>query len=276
MPKKITVAHSPDSDDAFMFWAMSHGKVPTGDYEVNHVLADIETLNQRAKVGTYEVTAFSMHAYAYLTDKYSLMSCGASMGDGYGPVVVAKPELDGADVNDLTVGIPGERTTAFLALRLYYPDVKYKVMPFDEITDRVLAGEVDAGLVIHEGQLTYEEEGLVKIMDVGEIWLEETGLPLPLGGNGVRRDLPLDEQKELTEMVRRSIEYALDHREAALRYAEQFGRGLKDDKTDKFVGMYVNELTVDYGDRGRRAVQELMTRASEKGLIPTIPNIEFI
>ncbi|MCC6484082.1 MAG: ABC transporter substrate-binding protein [Armatimonadetes bacterium] len=276
MPKKITVAHSPDSDDAFMFWAMSHGKVSTGDYEVEHVLADIETLNQRALEGADEITAFSMHAYAYLADKYALMSCGASMGDGYGPIVIAREETADKDINDLEVAIPGERTTAFLALKLYYPEVKYKVMRFDEILERVAAGEVEAGLIIHEGQLTYEDHGLVKLLDLGEEWLEETGLPLPLGGNGVRRDIPVDEQRRLTEMVRKSISYALEHRELALRYAEQFGRGLEDARADTFVSMYVNDLTVDYGERGRRAVEELLGRASDRGLIPEVPPLEFI
>lgn len=276
MPKKITIAHSPDSDDAFMFWAMTHNKVDTGDFEIDYVLADIETLNQRAETGTYEVSALSMHAYAYLTDKYALMSCGASMGDGYGPMVIVKPELASRPVSELTVSVPGERTTAFLALRLVHPDIQYKVMPFDEIMDSVLDGSSEAGLLIHEGQLTYEDSGLVKVLDLGEWWLEETGLPLPLGGNGIRRDLPLEEQKQLSEILKQSVAYALDHREVALRYATQFGRGLEGDRADTFVGMYVNDLTLDYGERGRKAIEELLGRAADQGLIPVRPQIEFV
>lgn len=276
MPQKITIAHSPDADDAFMFWALSHGKVPLHGYEVEHVLADIETLNQRAADGVYEITAFSMHAYAYLADRYALMSCGASMGDGYGPILVSRPENASGDISRMLVGIPGVRTTAFLVLRLHYPHIAFKQILFDQIMDSVCAGEVDAGLVIHEGQLTYEDHGLVKLMDLGEEWLEETGLPLPLGGNGVRRDIPLEEQNLLTQMVRSSIEYGLEHREVAVRYAEQFGRGLDDTRADAFVSMYVNELTVDYGERGRRGVEELMTRAAARGLIPSVPAIEFV
>ncbi len=276
MAKKITIAHSPDSDDAFMFWAMAHGKIPMRGYEVEHVLADIETLNRRAEEGVYEVTAFSMHAYAYVADRYALMSCGASMGDGYGPMLVTTPENAGRDLAEMVVGVPGVRTTAFLALKLRCPEVVFKEMPFDEIMERVRDGEADAGLVIHEGQLTYEELGLVKLLDLGEDWLEDTGLPLPLGGNGVRRDLPLDEQRTLTELVRSSIKYGLDHREIALRYAERFGRGLEDERANTFVSMYVNDLTLDYGERGRRAVEELMTRAAARGLIPGVPSMEFV
>jgi len=276
MAKKITIAHSPDSDDAFMFWALTHGKIPTGDYDLSFVLADIETLNRRAEKGVYEVTAFSIHAYAYLSERYALMSCGASMGDGYGPIIVAPADAAGSEIDELVIGIPGTRTTAFLALQLFYPDVEFKVFAFDEIMDKVAAGEVDAGLLIHEGQLTYADAGMVKLADLGEMWLEETGLPLPLGGNGIRRDLPEEDQRNLTELVRQSITYALDHPEIALRYAEQFGRGLEHQRTEKFVSMYVNDLTVDYGERGRKAVEELLTRAVSRGLLPKAPKITFV
>lgn len=276
MAKTVTVAHSPDSDDAFMFWAMSHGKIPAGDFDIQYLLADIETLNQRAEQGTYEVTAFSMHAYAYLADKYALMSCGASMGDGYGPLVVAKPEKAGRPLSELTIGIPGMRTTATLALRMYEPNIRHRVFPFDEIMDRVSDGTVEAGLLIHEGQLTYMDDGLEKMVDLGEWWLEETGLPLPLGGNGVRKDLPMEEQRELTRILRESVRYGLNNREVGMRYAEQFGRGMGKSRADKFVGMYVNELTLDYGERGKRAVNELFERAAAAGLIPAAPEVDFV
>lgn len=276
MPKKITIAHSPDSDDAFMFWAITHGKVPTGDYDIDFVLADIETLNRRAERCEYEVTAVSIHAYAYVADRYALMSCGASMGDGYGPMLVGRPDTASRDVQALNVGVPGEHTSAFLALRLFHPDVRYTVLPFDEIMDHVANGTVDAGLVIHEGQLTYEDEGLVKILDLGEDWLELTGLPLPLGGNVVRRDLPEEDQRRLTEILRESISYGLKYREVAMRYAEQFGRGIGQDRADRFVAMYVNDLTLDYGERGRRAVEQFLGMAAERGLIPVLPDIAFV
>lgn len=276
MPEKITIAHSPDSDDAFMFWAITHGKVPTGDYDIDFVLADIETLNRRAERCEYEVTAVSIHAYAYLADRYALMSCGASMGDGYGPMLVGRPETASRELQSLNIGVPGEHTSAFLALRLFHPDVRYTVLPFDEIMDNVANGSVDAGLVIHEGQLTYEDEGLVKILDLGEDWLELTGLPLPLGGNVVRRDLPEEDQRRLTEILRESISYGLKYREVAMRYAEQFGRGIGQDRADRFVAMYVNDLTLDYGERGRRAVEQFLGMAAERGLIPVLPDIAFV
>ncbi len=276
MAKKITIAHSPDSDDAFMFWGMSHGKVSTGDFEVDYVLADIETLNQRAEQGVYEVTALSIHAYAYVADKYALLPCGASMGDGYGPIVVARPSSEGLPLENLTFGVPGIHTTAFLALELLHPGLKHKVLPFDEIMDAVLAGDVDAGLVIHEGQLTYVDQGLVKLFDLGEEWLEETGLPLPLGGNGIRKDVPKEERRQIAKILKNSIQYGLDNREVALRYAEQFGRGIGSERADEFVSMYVNELTLSYGKRGERAIEELLKQAVAKGLIPQMPEIEFV
>ncbi len=272
---KITVAHSPDSDDAFMHYGLASGKVPTDGIEFGHLLADIETLNRAAFQGQYEVSAVSFHAYAHLTDKYLLLPHGSSMGDDYGPIVVAR--TDGpSSTKGISVAIPGELTTAFLTLRIYDPDVNYVVMPFDRIQDAVRYGEVAAGLLIHEGQLTYQDEGLKKIVDLGEWWNERTGgLPLPLGGNVIRRDLGPEVIKKVSHLLHESIAYALNHRQEALDYALQFGRGLDRAKADKFVGMYVNELTLEYGDRGREAVQRLFDEAWEKRLIPKQINVEF-
>ena len=272
---KVIVAHSPDSDDAFMHYGIASGKVPTNGIEFDHVLKDIETLNRAAFEGKYEVSAVSFHAYAHLTDKYLLLPHGSSMGDDYGPIVVARrggpSTLDG-----ITVAVPGTLTTAFLALRLYDPLVKYVVMPFDVIQDKVRDGEVDAGLLIHEGQLTYADEGLQKIVDLGEWWSERTGgLPLPLGGNVIRRDLGPVMVSKVSRILHASIAYALSHRQEALDYALQYGRGLDRDKADTFVGMYVNDLTLEYGDRGRTAVQRLMDEAWEKRLIPKPVTVEF-
>ena len=272
---KITVAHSPDSDDAFMFYGLASGKVPAGGIDIGHVLADIETLNRAAFEGTYEVTAVSFHAYAHLTDKYLLLPHGSSMGDRYGPILVARNDGPSTTAG-ITVAVPGTLTTAFLALRLYDPDVKYVVMNFDRIQDAVRAGEVEAGLLIHEGQLTYQDEGLKKIVDLGEWWAERTGgLPLPLGGNLIRRDLGPAMVAQVSRLLHDSIAYALDHRQEALDYAMQFGRGLDRAKADRFVGMYVNGLTLEYGERGREAVQRLFTDAWEKGLIPRKIDVEF-
>ena len=271
---RIAIAHSPDSDDAFMFYGLASGKVPTGDVEIEHVLSDIESLNRAAFEGRYEISAISFHAYTHLADRYILLPHGASMGDRYGPVVVAReplpPSLDG-----VTVAIPGTLTTAFLALRMYNPDVQYVVMPFDQIQQAVHDGRVQAGLIIHEGQLTYATEGLHKIVDFGEWWADRTGgLPLPLGGNVIRRDLGPDMIARISRMLHDSIAFALDHRDEAVQYAMQFGRGLDRDKTDRFVGMYVNELTLEYGDRGRAAVRRLLTEAGERGLTPKVA-VEF-
>jgi 1,4-dihydroxy-6-naphthoate synthase len=270
---RIAIAHSPDSDDAFMFYGLASGKVPTGDLEIEHVLSDIETLNRAAFEGRYEISAISFHAYTHLADRYILLPHGASMGDRYGPVVVAReplPSLDG-----VTVAIPGMLTTAFLALRMYNPDVHYVVMPFDQIQEAVHDGRVQAGLIIHEGQLTYATEGLHKIVDFGEWWADRTdGLPLPLGGNVIRRDLGPDLIARISRMLHDSIAFALDHRDEAVQYAMQFGRGLDRDKTDRFVGMYVNELTLEYGDRGRAAVRRLLMEAGERGLTPKVA-VEF-
>jgi 1,4-dihydroxy-6-naphthoate synthase len=278
---KIHIAHSPDSDDAFMFYGLASGKVPTGDLELVHVLSDIETLNRAAFEGKYEISAVSFHAYAHLTDKYILLPHGASMGDNYGPMVVVRdgsphrsPEgakADPASLDGVTVAIPGTLTTAFLALRLYKPDVKYVVMPFDEILEAVRDGKVEAGLLIHEGQLTYGQEGLRKLVDFGEWWAERTGgLPLPLGGNVIRRDLGPELITRLSRLLHDSIAYGLNHRADAVTHAMQYGRGLDRGATDTFVGMYVNELTLDYGERGRTAVLRLLGEAAEKGLIPPV------
>lgn len=272
---KITVAHSPDSDDAFMFYGLASGKVPTNGIEVEHLLSDIETLNRAAFEGTYEVSAVSFNAYTHLTDKYLLLPHGSSMGDRYGPVLVAR--RDGpSSTKGITVAVAGTLTTSFLALKLYDPDVKYVVMNFDRIQDAVKSGEVEAGLLIHEGQLTYESEGLKKIVDLGEWWAEQTGgLPLPLGGNVIRRDLGPDMIRKVSHLLHASIAYALSHRQEALDYALQFGRGLDRQKADTFVEMYVNELTLEYGERGRAAVQRLMDEAWKKRLIPREITVEF-
>ena len=272
---KIHVAHSPDSDDAFMFYGLASGKVPSNGFELEHVLSDIETLNRAAFEGRYEITAVSFNAYAHLTDRYILLPHGASMGDRYGPVVVAKKDGP-ASLKGVRVAVPGEMTTAFLALRLYDPAVEYVVMPFDEIQEAVHAGEVAAGLLIHEGQVTYEDEGLRKIVDLGEWWADRTGgLPLPLGGNVIKRDLGPATIAKLSRLLHDSIAFGLDHRDEAVSYAMQFGRGLDKERTDRFVGMYVNGLTLDYGDRGREAVHRLLGDAQKAGLLPKPVTVEF-
>ncbi len=273
---KITVAHSPDSDDAFMFFGLASGAVDLDGFEVNQVLADIETLNQVAFEGTYEVTAVSFHAYAHLFDRYALLPHGASMGDRCGPVLVTR--RDGpTDLSGVTVAIPGTLTTAYLALQLYQPGVAHTVMPFDEIQLAVHKGKVEAGLLIHEGQLTYAAEGLRSIVDLGVWWADRTnGLPLPLGCNVIRRDLGADTMRRASRLLHGSIAYALDHRSDAIDYARQYGRGLDKDETNRFVGMYVNELTLDYGDRGYAAVKRLFDEAYEKKLIPERVPVEFV
>ena len=271
---KIHIAHSPDSDDAFMFYGLASGKVPSPGYELEHVLSDIETLNRAAFDGRYEITAVSFHAYAHLTDKYILLPHGASMGDRYGPVVVARKDGP-STLKGVRVAIPGELTTAFLSLRLFDPNVEYVVVPFDQIQDKVHSGAVQAGLLIHEGQLTYAEEGLKKIVDLGEWWADRTGgLPLPLGGNVIRRDLGATHINALSRLLHDSIAFGLKHRDEAVQYSMQFGRGLDRARTDKFVGMYVNDLTLDYGDRGRQAVKRLLGDAEAAGLIPPV-HLEF-
>jgi 1,4-dihydroxy-6-naphthoate synthase len=272
---RITVAHSPDSDDAFMFFGLASGAVDTGGIVVDQVLADIETLNRAAFEGTYEVTAVSFHAYAHLADKYALLPHGASMGDRYGPIVVA-PRNGVRDVKGRRIAIPGTLTTAYLALRLYEPSFEYVVIPFDQIQQAVLDGKADAGLLIHEGQLTYADEGLQKVVDLGEWWSQRTGgLPLPLGGNIIRRDLGSEIIARVSRLLHDSIAYALAHRREAVEYALQFGRGLDRERTDRFVGMYVNDLTLQYGERGRRGLERLMAEAFEKGLIPKALEVQF-
>jgi 1,4-dihydroxy-6-naphthoate synthase len=272
---RITVAHSPDSDDAFMFYGLESGQVDTGGIVVDQVLSDIETLNRAAFEGKYEVTAVSFHAFAHLADKYALLPHGASMGDRYGPIVVSR--ADGvAEVKGRKIAIPGTLTTAYLALRLYEPDFEYIVVPFDRIQDAVMDRQADAGLLIHEGQLTYADEGLRKVVDLGEWWADHTGgLPLPLGGNIIRRDLGPEMIARVSRLLHDSIAYALSHRREAVEYAQQFGRGLDAARTDRFVGMYVNDLTLGYGERGRRGVERLMSEAFDKGLIPNRVPVEF-
>jgi 1,4-dihydroxy-6-naphthoate synthase len=273
----IRIAHSPDSDDAFMFYALAKGLMDTGGYEFEHVLADIESLNRAAFDGTYEVTAVSIHAYAHLDDRYALLSSGASMGDGYGPVVVTGRELSVEELASGRIAIPGTLTSAALALKLWNPSLTTVVMPFDEIMPAVHAGQVDGGVVIHEGQLTWAEEGLHRVVDLGIWWSGETGgLPLPLGGNVIRRDLGDATTARLAGVLRDSIQYSLDHRQEALDYALEYGRGLDRTTADQFVGMYVNELTVDYGERGRAAVREFLSRARDAGLIPRVPRLDFL
>ena len=279
MTRIIRVAHSPDSDDAFMFYALAEGKIDTGDLRYVHELSDIESLNQRARQAELEVTAVSIHAYAYLWRDYALLGSGSSMGDGYGPRLVAtraRPSDPRAAIRGLRVGVPGKLTTAYLALQLYQPDVVAVVIPFDQIEDAVHRGDVDVGLLIHEGQLTYADTGLHLWDDLGAWWLGDTGLPLPLGGNAVRRDLGRAVIDQIARDLRASIVYALEHRAPALAHAKQFNRGIGDERTDTFVGMYVNDWTVDYGPRGREAVQTLLDRGHAAGIIPERVAVEFI
>jgi 1,4-dihydroxy-6-naphthoate synthase len=261
----IRLGHSPDADDAFMFWALAEERIDTRSFEFEHVLRDIQTLNEWALEGRLEVTAISLHAYPFVQDKYVLLPHGASMGSGYGPVVVARAPLSRAQLCEMEIAVPGLMTTAFLALRLYLGDFRYRVVPFDQILDEVKEGRAEAGLLIHEGQLTYAAEGLAKVLDLGEWWLLETGLPLPLGVNVARRDLGDAVLRDLSSVLAGSIRAGLEHRDEALRYALRFGRGLDEELADEFVGMYVNELTADYGDEGRQAVQELLRRGEEIG-----------
>jgi 1,4-dihydroxy-6-naphthoate synthase len=274
--KTIHVAHSPDSDDAFMFYALAEGKIDTGDLRYVHELQDIESLNQRALRAELEVTAVSIHAYAYLSERYALLPHGSSMGDRYGPRLVARAPMSRADVRGKRIAIPGPLTTAYLAIQLYEPDFEAVMTPFDEIEDAVVNGEVDAGLLIHEGQLTFGERGLHLIADMGEWWFQETGLPLPLGGNVVRKDLGDELIRTVSRHLRASIAYGLEHRVKALDHAMQFSRGLDRGKADEFVGMYVNDWTLDYGDRGRAAVRALLERGVERGLIDRKISIEFV
>ncbi len=273
---EIKVAHSPDSDDAFMFYALANDKIDTGELKFSHVLRDIESLNRAAFNLEYDVTAISFHAYAYLADKYALLPSGASMGDNYGPMVIARKPFTKEELKNQKIAIPGTMTTAYLALKLYTPEFEYEVVPFDQIIEQVSSGKFEAGLIIHEGQLTYERSGLHKIVDLGEWWFERTGLPLPLGGNVIRRDLEPGLRKRVSDLLKASIQYSLDHRKEALDYALQFARDLDASLADKFVGMYVNELTLDYGEAGRKAVELLLTEGYKAGVIPNQISIEFV
>jgi len=273
---QIRLGHSPDPDDAFMFWGLACGEVDPRQFEFEHVLRDIQTLNSWALDGKLEVTAISLAAYPLVQERYVLLPHGASMGSGYGPIVVSQKELATADLRDIEIAVPGELTTAFLVLKLCLGNFRYRAVPFDQISEEVLSGRADAGLLIHEGQLTYEREGLKKVVDLGEWWMAETGLPLPLGANVARRDLGDDVLRELSDVLAESIRAGLENRERALEYALQFGRGLDDELADRFVGMYVNELTEDYGEEGRRAVRELLRRGEEIGAFTEPVRVEFV
>ena len=273
---KVTIAHSPDSDDAFMFYGLARGGVPTGELEVSHVLTDIETLNRHAQQGRHEVTAISFHAYPAVAERYALMPCGGSIGDGYGPLVVAREGREAPEIARMTVAVPGTLTSAYLALKLFAPGVATRVVPFDRILDEVREGRAEAGLVIHEGQLTYGGQGLVKLLDLGLWWKQLTGLPLPLGGNAVRRDLGPELVARLTRLVRETVRHSLAHRPQALEYAMSFARGMDPAVADRFVGMWVNDMTVEMGERGRRAVQLFLDKGFEAGVIPKRVSVDFV
>jgi 1,4-dihydroxy-6-naphthoate synthase len=275
-PRVITVAHSPDSDDAFMFYGLATNKLETDGLKFEHTLKDIQTLNEDAKHGVFDVTAISFHAYAYVADKYALLPHGASIGDKYGPILVAREPRDPEEISKMNIAIPGELTSAFLALRIYNPDFKYTVVPFDQIMEAVHKGEVDAGLLIHEGQLFYKQMGLDKVLDLGEWWHERTGLPLPMGGNVIKRDLGAKLMKQVSKHLHRSIVFSMENREDALAYAMQFARDMQPELADRFVAMWVNDLTLDYGERGKEAVRRLLTEGYEKGIIPNKVDVEFV
>ncbi len=273
---EIKLAHSPDSDDAFMFYALATHKLPTPGYKYTHILSDIQSLNEAALTETYDVTAISFAAYPTLRDKYILLDCGASFGEGYGPIVVSNKSLKAQDLVGKRVGVPGLKTSAYLTLKLFEPDFEPVVMPFDKIMEAVQNNLVDAGLLIHEGQLFFPAKGLHKVVDLGIWWQEQTGLPLPLGGNAVRRALGPQLGRRIGKTIRDSISYGLEHREEALNYAMQFAREMDPELADKFVGMYVNKLTLGYGEKGRQAVQELIERGTEAGLLPGPASVEFL
>lgn len=273
--RTITVAHSPDSDDAFMFYGLATNKLDTGNLSFTHVLKDIQKLNEEAFRGTYDVTAISFHAYAYISDKYVLLPHGASIGDNYGPVLVSREPAKASEISSLKIAVPGTLTSAFLALRIFNPDFQYEVVPFDKIIAAVQTGQCDAGLLIHEGQLFYESIGLHKILDLGEWWHETTGLPLPMGGNAIRRELGPEIIRQVSHCLRESIRYSLANREDALEYAMQFARDMDTALADRFVTMWVNDLTLDYTERGREAVQRILTEGFERGIIPNLPTVEF-
>ena len=271
--REITVAHSPDSDDAFMFYGLATNKVRVPGLRFSHTLCDIETLNRDAQQGVYDVTAISFHAYPYIQDNYALMSCGGSVGDGYGPMLVSTRSFTPTEIK---IAVPGKLTTAYLALQLFAPGIEVDVVPFDQIIPQILEGKYEAGLIIHEGQLTYDKSGLHRVVDLGKWWLKVTGLPLPLGGNAIRRSIGRETMASVTQALRESIQYAIDHREEALSYAMQFARDLDSQLADKFVGMYVNERTLDYGDDGREAVRRLLDMGHKAGIIPRASRLEWV
>jgi 1,4-dihydroxy-6-naphthoate synthase len=273
---ELRLAHSPDSDDAFMFYALATGKVRLPGVKFTHILSDIESLNRAAKLETYDITAVSFYGYAFVADKYVLMDCGASFGEGYGPVVIASHPIKKTELAGRKIAIPGELTTSYLALKLFEPNVETVTMPFDKILGAVQAKEVEAGLLIHEGQLLFSQVGLHKVVDLGQWWQESTGLPLPLGANAIRRTLGPDLGRQVARIIRESISYAMEHRESALEYALQFARDMDPDLADKFIGMYVNRWTLDYGEEGRRAVRELLSRGAAAGLVPSSFRVEFL
>lgn len=273
--RTITVAHSPDSDDAFMFYGLATNKLDTGSLTFTHVLKDIQTLNEEAFKGTYDVTAISFHAYAYIADKYMLLPHGASIGDNYGPILVSRKPANAEDVSNLKIAVPGTLTSAFLALRIFNPTFQYEVVPFDKIIEAVQNGQCDAGLLIHEGQLFYESLGLRKVLDLGEWWHERTGLPLPMGGNAIKRELGPEIIRKVSDCLRESIRYSLANRQDALEYAMQFAREMDPALVDRFVAMWVNDLTLDYTERGREAVRRILTEGFERGIIPNRTVIEF-
>jgi len=275
--QEISIAHSPDSDDAFMFYGLATNKVRVPGYKFTHVLTDIETLNHKAiDEQFYDVTAISFHAYPYLQDNYTLMACGGSVGEGYGPMIVSTRKLSLDEVKKTRIAVPGTLTTAYLTLKLLHPEIETVTIPFDKIIPAVVSGEFDAGLIIHEGQLTYANDGLVKIIDLGQWWREETGLPLPLGGNAIRRSLGNDVMTIATNALRDSIQHALDNREEALAYAMQFARDLDPTLANRFVGMYVNERTLNYGDDGKEAIRKLLELGYDRGIIPHRANVDFV
>ncbi|HYE75746.1 MAG TPA: MqnA/MqnD/SBP family protein [Blastocatellia bacterium] len=275
--REIKVAHSPDSDDAFMFYGLATDKLDTGELHFSHVLKDIQSLNQIAMTTReYDVTAVSFHAYAHIAEHYSLLPHGASIGDGYGPLVVAREPFPASEIKDKLIAIPGTLTSAFLALRLHTPEFKYDVVDFDRIIDKVVAGKYDAGLLIHEGQLTYHEQGLNKILDLGAWWKKETGLPLPMGGNAIKRDLGPELQREVSRWLKRSIEYSMENRQDALAYAMQFAREMPVETADRFVAMWVNQSTLGYTERDKQAVRLMLDEGYRKGIIPNKVNVEFV
>lgn len=276
--RTLTLGHSPDPDDAFMFYGLATNKLDTKGWSFEHVLQDIQTLNERATRGELDITAISIHAYPYVADKYALTNCGSSMGDGYGPMVVTRDEMKIDDLRGKRIAVPGEMTTAFLGLNLLLGrgSFEHEVVMFDEILNHVAAGKADAGLIIHEGQLTYHQQNLFKVVDLGAWWLEKTGLPLPLGGNCIRRDLGQPAMDEVTAILKGSIEFSLANRKEAVEHSLQYARDMGSDLADEFVGMYVNNWTVDYGDKGREAIRQLLKKGAEIGMVPEVKEIDFI